>query len=316
MIRRPPRSTLSSSSAASDVYKRQVLLKKQLGRPPTSQELQATARLFDNGPPETGISFQKYMDAVLGEGWRHLLDHPLPGSAHYPEWKSTIDLTVEPIPAPPALELVQSRLNLEHSTPGEFGAQFDALVPHGCNGLNRQQFGSALPELARLAPLLGDRLFRCFDRNSDGEIDRNEFVAAMTSLAGGDELHKCRAVFSMYDADGDGVLTRGELEAVLRAYFGCRAAMVDQVLVVESLDGDQGPESVPLDGSSQAESQQILTDFVDAIFAGDSNEDQVLSFEEFQVWLHTEMDKSTIYGNEATKWVDMLVNGLVRNCHD
>src|SRR5665648_199081 len=32
MIRRPPRSTLSSSSAASDVYKRQVLMKANLPR--------------------------------------------------------------------------------------------------------------------------------------------------------------------------------------------------------------------------------------------------------------------------------------------
>src|SRR5674536_88011 len=33
MIRRPPRSTLSSSSAASDVYKRQVLVEHLLGEP-------------------------------------------------------------------------------------------------------------------------------------------------------------------------------------------------------------------------------------------------------------------------------------------
>src|SRR5664280_3895840 len=39
MIRRPPRSTLSSSSAASDVYKRQVL--------PTQHELNRT---LDGGP--------------------------------------------------------------------------------------------------------------------------------------------------------------------------------------------------------------------------------------------------------------------------
>src|SRR5664279_4111980 len=38
MIRRPPRSTLSSSSAASDVYKRQLLCRKQLAEKPSPQD--------------------------------------------------------------------------------------------------------------------------------------------------------------------------------------------------------------------------------------------------------------------------------------
>src|SRR5664279_1149973 len=39
MIRRPPRSTLSSSSAASDVYKRQIILRRDASVHPQGQRL-------------------------------------------------------------------------------------------------------------------------------------------------------------------------------------------------------------------------------------------------------------------------------------
>ena len=43
MIRRPPRSTLSSSSAASDVYKRQLLVQLDNYMPPTKERHSATS---------------------------------------------------------------------------------------------------------------------------------------------------------------------------------------------------------------------------------------------------------------------------------
>src|SRR5674536_404658 len=58
MIRRPPRSTLSSSSAASDVYKRQVLL----GAPPATPDAGRLLLAEDN------LINQKVAVAVLTSG--------------------------------------------------------------------------------------------------------------------------------------------------------------------------------------------------------------------------------------------------------
>eukprot|EP00658_Telonema_sp_P-2_P082360 TRINITY_DN8695_c0_g1_i6.p1 TRINITY_DN8695_c0_g1~~TRINITY_DN8695_c0_g1_i6.p1 ORF type:complete len:165 (-),score=34.78 TRINITY_DN8695_c0_g1_i6:756-1250(-) len=70
MIRRPPRSTLSSSSAASDVYKRQV-------------STQSTGCFFDACVPEMrhpkgseGRLCESLTDAIIGDSLRiHSIDH-------------------------------------------------------------------------------------------------------------------------------------------------------------------------------------------------------------------------------------------------
>src|SRR5664279_6649949 len=58
MIRRPPRSTLSSSSAASDVYKRQVTYTATvtINAPGAGTVTGGTVAFFDNGSPITGCT--------------------------------------------------------------------------------------------------------------------------------------------------------------------------------------------------------------------------------------------------------------------
>src|SRR5665648_679922 len=64
MIRRPPRSTLSSSSAASDVYKRQVLLVADL------EELKA-----DTDTPAEGLVIEAHMETGRGSVVGLLVEH-------------------------------------------------------------------------------------------------------------------------------------------------------------------------------------------------------------------------------------------------
>src|SRR5664280_2450387 len=71
MIRRPPRSTLSSSSAASDVYKRQVKdVEQEIGRrlaAPAGTPYQfPRGKLGDNRPPNEA-AIPSYIKAVYGE---------------------------------------------------------------------------------------------------------------------------------------------------------------------------------------------------------------------------------------------------------
>ena len=40
----------------------------------------------------------------------------------------------------------------------------------------------------------------------------------------------------MYDADSDGFVNKSELEQILRAYFGARAGVVEQMVTIEELD--------------------------------------------------------------------------------
>merc|ERR1711907_607936 len=183
----------------------------------------------------------------------------------------------EAMPAPAQIQLVQSRLGISGDKASLISERFNKALSPGCTAL-----------------------------------DKNEFLAVMTSLCSDDETDKCRVVFSMYDSDNDGFVTKAELEQILRAYFGGRAAVMDQVVIVEDLDledEDLDLEEVPLDTTKHDEALATITDFGDAIFAADENNDQLISFDELQNWLNKE-GKSTIYGNELTKWIEVLVGNI------
>ena len=155
-----------------------------------------------------------------------------------------------------------------------------------------------------------ERLFGCFDKDANGLIDRTEFAAVVSSLCGGDERAKCRVVFDLYDADGDGSVTKPELENILRAYFGSRAAVIEE-LVVCDLEDEAGAAGPPQSAGTGIEAQGIIDDFVAAVFgAADTNDDSLLSFDELQAWLCKDTESSKIYGNEMVKWIDILVTGL------
>jgi Ca2+-binding EF-hand superfamily protein len=58
---------------------------------------------------------------------------------------------------------------------------------------------------------LARRVFAQFDRNGDGVIDREEFVAGARALVAGTDREKLRFAFGVHDHDGDGSLDQGEL---------------------------------------------------------------------------------------------------------
>ena len=75
MIRRPPRSTQSRSSAASDVYKRQVLFRLGANTDPQRDSIltRGPADVLDHATPEIAIGSKMGLDAtrkLAGEGFK------------------------------------------------------------------------------------------------------------------------------------------------------------------------------------------------------------------------------------------------------
>ena len=65
------------------------------------------------------------------------------------------------------------------------------------------------------------RVIAVLDRNKDGSISFLEFVQGLNSLsAGATQEDKLRFAFQIYDINGDGYISNGELFSVLKMMVG------------------------------------------------------------------------------------------------
>eukprot|EP00300_Choanocystis_sp_HF-7_P013954 c18516_g1_i1.p1 GENE.c18516_g1_i1~~c18516_g1_i1.p1 ORF type:complete len:178 (-),score=51.74 c18516_g1_i1:36-569(-) len=100
-----------------------------------------------------------------------------------------------------------------------------------------------LPELA-MNPLV-DRVVAIFDVNHDESINFKEFITALSVFsAQGSREEKLKFAFKIYDIDGDGFISNGELFQVLKMMVGTNLTdvqlqqIVDKTIIEADLDKD------------------------------------------------------------------------------
>ena len=96
--------------------------------------------------------------------------------------------------------------------------RFRKLDKYSSGTLTTDEFLS-VPELAN-NPLL-ERVIAIFDKNKDDQIEFKEFIAALSTFSDkGNKEGKLRFAFQVYDVDGDGFISNGELFQVLKMMVG------------------------------------------------------------------------------------------------
>mmetsp|Transcript_2207 Transcript_2207/g.2539 ORF Transcript_2207/g.2539 Transcript_2207/m.2539 type:complete len:450 (+) Transcript_2207:75-1424(+) len=73
---------------------------------------------------------------------------------------------------------------------------------------------------------IAEHQFDALDVNNDGVIDLREFVAGMSIILKGTATEKCRLWFRCYDHDQDGLVSKQELESMLKATLAVRTALL------------------------------------------------------------------------------------------
>ena len=109
-------------------------------------------------------------------------------------------------------------LNFSDSELKQLYKNFNNLDKDGSGKLEPQEFFD-IPELAN-NPLV-KRVIDVLDRNKDGSISFMEFVQGLSSLSGGSSKEdKLRFAFQIYDTNGDGFISNGELFTTLKMMVG------------------------------------------------------------------------------------------------
>mmetsp|Transcript_19249 Transcript_19249/g.28667 ORF Transcript_19249/g.28667 Transcript_19249/m.28667 type:complete len:196 (+) Transcript_19249:25-612(+) len=140
--------------------------------------------------------------------------------------------------------------------------RFKKLDTDNSNTLTTDEFLS-VPELAG-NPLL-ERVIAIFDKNKDDEIEFKEFITALSTFSEkGNKEDKLKFAFGVYDMDGDGFISNGELFQVLKMMVG--------------------------DNLDEVQLQQIVDK---TILEADKDKDGRISFDEFKQMIENtdEIDK-------------------------
>ena len=122
--------------------------------------------------------------------------------------------------------------------PGRSNSTFSVLCVHSLTPVS-----SLSAELAN-NPLV-KRVIAVLDKNKDGNISFLEFVQGLNSLsAGASQEEKLRFAFAIYDINGDGYISNGELFMVLKMMVGNNLndvqlqQLVDRTIIKADTDFD------------------------------------------------------------------------------
>jgi len=142
-------------------------------------------------------------------------------------------------------------------------------------GIDMDTFG----EYFSYPGVLREQIFKVFDTNGDGLIDREEFMRGLAMCCRGGLDEKLQFCFSMFDLSGDDFIDKTELHKCLTSTAFASFALLQAVAVEQGFMKEE--DSIKLSEFSQE--VDIMVE--DAFNASDHNGDNKLSFEEFKVWM-------------------------------
>jgi Ca2+-binding EF-hand superfamily protein len=142
-------------------------------------------------------------------------------------------------------------------------------------GIDIETFG----EYFSYPGVLREQIFKVFDSNKDGLIDREEFMRGLAMCCKGSLIEKLEFCFGMFDLSGDGFIDKLELHKCLASTAFASFALLQAVAVEQGFMKDEDclqPDQF---------SKEVDSMVADAFDGSDHNGDNKLSFQEFKRWM-------------------------------
>eukprot|EP00928_Gymnodinium_smaydae_P099495 TRINITY_DN9512_c0_g1_i1.p2 TRINITY_DN9512_c0_g1~~TRINITY_DN9512_c0_g1_i1.p2 ORF type:complete len:375 (-),score=95.03 TRINITY_DN9512_c0_g1_i1:109-1233(-) len=132
-------------------------------------------------------------------------------------------------------------------------------------------------------------VFDLFDRDDNDVVDLMELICGISLLCKGSEDDKIHAVFSAFDANGDGFISMDEMFKFLTAVF--------KVVMTPNVKSAMATMGVPVDSAEDLASVTALECFK----TSDLNEDGKLNVEEFKQWFYMPRNDPSFLFNPVRK---------------
>jgi len=124
----------------------------------------------------------------------------------------------------------------------------------------------------KLPGILGERVFKVFDKKKSGVIDFEEFLLGLQKFVRGSVEDKAKMIFDMCDLNDSGFVDSCELSTILHSLIPQQKA---------------GPIGVNKELNASEHHRQIIRDEVECAFREcDLNKDGRLSLDQFKLWLN------------------------------
>eukprot|EP00936_MAST-01D_sp_MAST-1D-sp1_P000427 g427.t1 len=213
------------------------------------------------------------------------------GAAHFVRERGASDLDV----FPSWLTLAEARrlTNLQSKNVEDVMHLFENAA-NDAGRLDRAAFNTCFEDIVRAAGPMSDEdmgrceqvvngLFDLFDTDGDDHVDMHELSAGLTVLCGGERDQKVEAAFAMFDLDGNGFIDLDEMTRYLGSVFK---------VLYATTPGTEAKMGVSSDELARITAEEAFSE-------ADTNNDNLISLDEFKAWYATQPNNNYASPNSA-----------------